>query len=340
MKRSIFLSLFSAFTLGTSCLFAAIPPTAIVEQTFTNKFGTQTSKEEWESRGSTGQVVSVRANGVKITQNFYKGILQGKVTYSFPKSDTVEKTEVYEDGKIVSVISHYSSGAHWQELTPLSTNLIQVSTWYENGVPKSIEEIDGALLVNAVYYRPQHEEESKVEHGFGVRTVRDTKGAFISKDTIQEGVIVLQTTYYPTGEVKSMATYENGVINGTFKRFDLSGQPTEIQEWANNRQHGITTQYLNGELIAQIPYSKGLKDGVERYYKDSQVVQEISWHNGLKNGASRKYTPNGIEVQWFVLGQPISNSKQVAAEMPPIPKAPKQLPAAKKTNSTFPLKFW
>jgi antitoxin component YwqK of YwqJK toxin-antitoxin module len=330
MKSLLVAKLLAVFILGSTSIYGATHPETIIKQSFTHKFGADASKEEWESRGKTGQVVSTQANGVTITQNFYKGILQGNTTYSFPKSPIIQRTEVYEDGTLLSTIYHYPSGNRKVEIVPINSTLAQVTNWYEDGTPRSVEEIDNSLTVNGLYYTPLNAEESKVAQGFGVKTVRDNKGELLFKDTIQNGVIVLRTTYYPTGEPLSLTTYENGIVHGTHKIFDETGVPKEIQEWTNGRRQGLTTLYANGEPIAEIPYVKDRKEGIERHYQGSAVVLEVSWLNGLKNGATKKYTPTGKEVQWFALGQPIStpkffsSSKQTLTPPVPPPSSPKR----------------
>lgn len=319
MKRSTIAKFLTIFTLTNSGIFAAIPPEAITKQSYTHKFGAVVSKEEWDSRGKTGQIISTQANGITITQNIYKGVQQGETTYTFPKSSIIQKVEIYEDGQLKSTIFNYPSGIHSQKIEPVTPTLIQITTWFEKGSPRSIEEVEGSLVANGIYYTPLNEEESRVVQGYGIRTNRDSKGVFLSKDTIQNGLIVLRTTYHPNGEPFSLTTFNNGIVHGTHKIYDTGGQPKEIQEWVNGKQHGTTTVFENGERTAEIPYSRGVKHGTERQFQGQTVLQEISWLNGLKHGASKQYSPEDTQVQWYLLGQPVTGPKKIPSSMPALP---------------------
>jgi len=56
----------------------------VVSQRYIHKYGYDVSKEEWESTGYPGQVVTTLRNGVTLTSSYENGVLHGPTTYTFP----------------------------------------------------------------------------------------------------------------------------------------------------------------------------------------------------------------------------------------------------------------
>lgn len=280
----------------------------VVSQTYIHKYGVEVPPEDWQERGQDGQVVINRKDGVIVTQSYDRGILHGETTYSYPHSSAVEKTEVYVQGNKTKEIAHFRSGPPMHETHFKSDDVKHITSWYENGTPKSVEEYDSkGLLVKGEYYNNSHQLESQVENANGIRTVRNKYGLVVSKDTIQDGQMTVRTTVHFNGAPKEITPYKNGVVEGIRKTFLPDGEPNSQEMWADGRQQGITILFTNGEKSAEIPYENGQKNGIERHFRDGQyVVEEISWLNGLQDGPRTTYVADIASTEWYFEGQPVS----------------------------------
>src|SRR3990167_10931180 len=101
-----------ALLLCTSCSRTDFPD-GIVSQTFVHKYGFDVSSSEWTERQEDGQVITTLANGVKVTQNYSEGNLNGPTTHTFPRSSQVEKLQLYDQG---TLLKETRSEEHTSEL--------------------------------------------------------------------------------------------------------------------------------------------------------------------------------------------------------------------------------
>jgi antitoxin component YwqK of YwqJK toxin-antitoxin module len=273
-----------------------------------HRYGVPLDPEDWSARGQNGQVISVRKDGVTVSRNYEGGVLHGECTYSFPHRDIVQKKEIYHQGSVVQELLHYPNGLPQQQITYESPNRQSLIIWYENGAPQCREEMDNGNLVRGEYYNLNYQLESRVDEGNGLRTRRDGLGQLLSKDTIQNGQMVLRTTYHPTGTPEAFTPYVNGVIEGQRRTFLVGGEPATIEEWTGNVQHGTTTIFEHGEKVADVPYINGRKHGVERRYRDGQAVsQEVTWVQGYQHGPAYSYMGNSSRTDWYFRGRQVPN---------------------------------
>ncbi len=311
MNRIALFTLVSMAFVATSCQRAQYQSydDNVVVETYVHKYGVEVPATEWSSRGESGKVISTLATGVKVSKTYVDGVLDGETTYTFPHSETIQKQEYYENGKLVKETQHNILGAPEKEIHYFSSTHKGITTWYDNGSPLSEEEYEGTKLLNGDYFSRNHQLESRVEDGSGTRTQRDSSGLLISTDTIRDGQAVLITTYYPTGAPKSKTPYQNGLVDGQIQTFSLSGEPNTIETWVAGKQNGITTIYQNGEKYSEIPYVNGIKQGTEKHYRDgSQVVEENTWNNNQRHGPARTYIENTVKTDWYYKDKPVSQA--------------------------------
>lgn len=282
-------------------------PDHVIEETYLFKYGIELPKEEWQSRGQHGKVVSTLANGVTVSKTFSSGTLHGETTYSYPYSQNIEKTEIYSHGAIVHEIWHYPSGAPRQEKRTGDNESLVETTWYENGAPKSLEIYDSkGMLTRAEYSDTHHHIDAKVENGSGTRLLRDAYGAIISRDQISEGEMVQKITYYPNGIPKEIVPFKSRLVEGELKTFHPGGEPNIIETWANGKKTGITIVYQNGEKIAEIPFVNGIRTGSERRYREENLVEEISWVDDKRHGPTIVHL-NGTQRQdWYYKNEAVT----------------------------------
>ena len=65
---------------------------------------------------------------------------------------------------------------------------------------------------------------------------RDHYGLLVSSDTIKNGEMVLQSTFYPNGSPKDKIPYRNGLIEGQLMTYYPSGEPNTLEDWLAGMQ--------------------------------------------------------------------------------------------------------
>jgi len=285
-------------------------PNGVVSQKFVHKYGFNVTEEEWEQRAQEGTVVTLLKNGVKISRSYENGVLHGNTTHTFPHSDIVEKVLVYDDGILLRECINDSSGMPVQEEIYELDDKTVLTLWNDKGVPLSIEEFDGELLVEGKYYTPEHKLEGEVCQGIGDRIKRDRTGLLVSHDRIENGVMVSKTTYHPNGQIHTVSHYHDNQLHGEQLKYSSQGKPLMILNWDHGVLDGTKTVFRSGYKVAETPYIKGKKHGVEVHYDDlGNLTAEIEWRDDKKHGVKKLYSEEGNEVEWFYKGQLVSSEK-------------------------------
>lgn len=299
-----------AFTgyIVTSCSQSVQPSYEVMEAKFVHKYGVPVEPHDWNARGRDGCIISTLSNGVVVSTNYASGIVDGDTTYTFPHSDLTEIVRSYSNNELAKEKTFYRSGNPKQEISYRTDGGKHIIMWYEDGTPHSIEEYDAHnSLEQGEYYAKDHELESWVDGGEGMRAVRDMYGQLQSRDTIQEGKMSCRTTYHSNGSPRNITQFNDGAIEGVCKDYLPDGEPESIAEWVNGKRHGVTTIYKNGEKTAEVSYANGLKNGVEHRFKDGKViVEEITWKDDERHGVSKVYVGDTVKTDWFFHGKPVS----------------------------------
>jgi len=284
------------------------PNSPVVMETYVQKYGVVVPENDWKSRGEQGQVISHLKNGIIQTRTYDRGVLHGDVTLSFPHSDIVEKKEVYVKGELQKAINYSIGGLPLKQVCYLPNQRREVTIWYENGVPCSVELFaESGDLTEAAYFDTHHEQDSQVLHGDGVRLVRDMYGQLIAREQISGGELLMRTTYHSNGSLKEEIPFVNGVIEGVVKTYLPNGEPNTQEEWISGKQEGITTVYQNGYKFAEVPYVQGVRCGIERRFgAGSTVVEEVTWRDNLRHGATLHYVGGTCQEEWYYRGEATS----------------------------------
>jgi len=295
-----------ALLLLTSCQTNDLSD-AILNQRFVHKYGFDVTPTEWSERAEDGKVISALANGVTIAQSYENGELHGPTTYSFPKSSTVEKLLVYDQGTLLKETLFDSKGMPMKEELFEFDDRRVVTLWDLKGVPLSIEEYDGELLTDGKYFTLEHELETKVEEGYGERVQRDREGLLLSRDQIEHGILAQRITYHPNGQIQTVSHYHDYQLHGPQLKFSSLGRPLMELSWNHGVLDGTKVVYRNGIKVSEIPYINGERHGLEFHYDDlGHLIAEIPWRNDKKHGCCRTYAEESNETSWFFDGRAVS----------------------------------
>lgn len=281
----------------------------VIDEAYVHKYGVPVPHEDWDARGRSGKILTTLKSGVVVAKNYQKGILEGETTYTFPHSDTIEKSELYSNDRRVKETNYYRSGAPKQEIVYMASNAKSALEWYENGSPKSSEEYIGERLMKGEYYTSNYQTDYKINDGFGQKPNRDQYGHMDGVNTYENGELTMTTTYYSNGVPKEMIPYAQGIVDGQLKTFLAGGEPKTIEEWSFGVKNGVTTLFENGEKIAEVPYTYGLKNGVEKRFRNNvQLVEEITWINDVKHGPHTTYIGSREQTDWYFKGEIVTET--------------------------------
>lgn len=93
----------------------------------------------------------------------------------------------------------------------------------------------------------------------------------------KEQKIGIHKWYYPTGKIKIISYYENGLQSDTTKSFFSNGQLDYIGFFYKNKKHGISKSFFeNGQLSAVENYSDGVLDGERKSYFENGEIKMFS----------------------------------------------------------------
>lgn len=311
MKKATFILLALSAGITTSCTKNTNRrPCNIVEERFVHKYGVEVEQKDWQARGKNGQVITKLDDGIVLTQTYRDGQLHGVTTYTHPHSETIEIVETYVNGHLSNRVTNNDMGRPVEEVEYTPDGFEIVTTWFEGGIPQSREMYKNHQLVEAEYFTPTHQLESRIDNGEGTRLVRNAYGDLISKDLYENGHVVMKSTFHPNGAVQAMTPYVNNKPHGERRTFHPAGEPNKIEQWVGGKQHGTTVTFKNGEKRSEIPYVKGKKHGIEKRFRGGHtVVQELSWKDGKKHGPAITYI-DGEESKtvWFHKGKSVTES--------------------------------
>lgn len=296
MSRQLLIGMAATLLLSGCTSNRCGTPRNVAQQSFIHEYGVPVTQKDWIARGSNGDVITTRLDGVTVTAHYKGNQLHGRVTYSFPHSQIIERTEVYDLGLLIAETDHFSSGVPHEERFYRGPNDVELVVWYEDGTPRSREHLLSDRLVTGEYFTPMNEVETRVRDGEGIRVRRGAEGELLSHDKIAQGELVERVIFDGLGHPREIIPYCEGKIHGLRRTFLTGGEPQTTEQWVMGVQHGLTTLYRNGELYAQVPYENGMRHGVERRFRNGQeVCEEVRWRFDERYQDSKFYLHNDLE---------------------------------------------
>jgi antitoxin component YwqK of YwqJK toxin-antitoxin module len=129
---------------------------------------------------------------------------------------------------------------------------------------------------------------------------KNPDGKILEEGFVENGQKTGQWTVYNDDNnlPKSIATYSNGLYNGTLIEFNKRGQIEKMISYLNNELHGMYGVYKFGRTVETVNYNMGKMDGVYRKYFNNKddIQQEITYKNGVLDGSYRYYNEEGKVV--------------------------------------------
>ncbi len=282
----------------------------VVSMRFVHKYGFDLSKDEWEQRDKDGQVVTTYKNGVTKNISYKNGILHGPTTVTFPNTSIIQEKSQYNEGALVKRTIYELSGLPVEETMFEADGRKIITVWNTSGVPLSMEEYNGPLLMSARYYTSQNEIEASVIEGNGTRIKRDRSELLLAKEKVENGQIVKRTTFHPNGVIHASCSFVDYKLNGIEETFSPSGALLSRSNWNMGQLDGVQTVYKNKKPLLEITYVNGKKHGVEREYDAfGLITKEINWADDQRHGTSRYTTKDSSDMQWFWRGTPVERKK-------------------------------
>lgn len=305
MKNIAFIVIAGSLTFS-GCARRIHDPQEVVEQEYIHRYGVPVEVNNWQSQGSSGQVVSTLKNGVVVTKTFAGGALEGETSYTFPHSELIETREIYSGNDLIKETHFYRNGTPAHQIDHTTQTFI---TWYDNGATQSSEVVENGLIVKGEYFDLNHRQDSRIVDSNGLRTRRDAFGNRIAVDSIENGQVVLTKTFHQNGAVKEEIPYVNGCTEGQLKTYLPDGVPVAIEIWIQGEKTGPARLFENGEMVAEVPYIKGVKNGIERRFRNGKiVVAEMSWVQGNLYGPYISYVGEVTKIDYYYQGKAVSKS--------------------------------
>jgi antitoxin component YwqK of YwqJK toxin-antitoxin module len=283
---------------------------SVLSERYIHKYGFPLSAQEWRDRTEDGQIITFLKDGVKVTKTYENGKLHGPTTYTYPHSDIIHRSQIYDVDLLLKETVFDAKGLPLREEAFEFDDRKIITVWSPKGAPLSVEAYEGSHLLEGQYYDWEHTLEAEVVDGVGFRTQRESSGLLLLKDRIEQGQIALRTTYHPNGQVHTISHYTEGLLDGEQLKYTSSGRPFMQMHWHLGVLDGLKTSFRNGSKVAEVPYVAGMKEGVEQHFDDlGNLVSEIQWRGDQKHGFHKIYSEEETEVSWFYRGNHVSQDK-------------------------------
>lgn len=256
-----------------------------------HRYGVEVSKHDFESRGKTGKIVSHLADGRISEAHMKDGQLHGVKTLTFPYSEVIESTMEFEEGRLLTKTMHDMKGSPREKIEFLSEEHQFVKQcWYPGGSPRSKEMWDQGRLMEASYYDLENQSLSKVESGYGVRTLLSDTGAVKTREEYKGGWLSSQLSFdEATGATLAEIPYVKGVRSGIASYFDAAGNLQRTEMWEEGELEGEVIEYEKDYPSVIFTYSGGKREGLEYRYRGEMLAETWQWKDDRRHGEHKVY---------------------------------------------------
>lgn len=156
------------------------------------------------------------------------------------------------------------------------------------------------------------------EDGRMVKTTYfDRKGNEVATYGAVNGMLTGKA-HFPTGEVRSVFSLQDGKATGTWKYFGRSGNLESEHQYRDDQLHGkVTEYYASGTTKLVLHYENGKKQGTYTHYHSNEKISSVGWYQD--NQPEQRwlgYHPNG-ELQsdeYYLRGNQLGKSYYYATD--------------------------
>lgn len=99
--------------------------------------------------------------------------------------------------------------------------------------------------------------------------------SIMSEENYKDGKLDgVYKTFYPTGEPTEISAYKNGLQDGNYKKYSIKGFLYQDFNYANGKLNGMAIYYSRktGDLIKKGPFKDDLRVGTWENYVDGELV--------------------------------------------------------------------
>ncbi len=107
--------------------------------------------------------------------------------------------------------------------------------------------------------------------------------------------LIRETTWYPSGNLKSEYNFNDSLLHGPFKTMAENGNSLQEGVYFNGMENGLFKYYdVNGLITIEGYLKNGKKEGIwTTWYDDVQKKEEMHYKDDMLNG---------IWTHWFIDG--------------------------------------
>lgn len=103
-----------------------------------------------------------------------------------------------------------------------------------------------------------------------------------------------RTWHWINGVLCSKYECQNGVFDGKYQKYDVSGMLEEEGTYSDGVLHGIRTKYENGIKTFECNYINNIEHGMRQlWYKTGQIMAQMEVHGGEIVGINKWFEKNG-----------------------------------------------
>lgn len=176
-------------------------------------------------------------------------------------NNRVRYTGTFEHGKEVGVFKFYSASN--------SDNPVIIKEYNEN-----------SDLADVRFYTPSGVLESegkmrgKEREGKWLYYHEDGKSIMSEENYVNGKLDGEYKTFYPTGEPTEIAYYKNGLLHGNYKKYSIKGFLYQDFNYAEGKLNGMAVYYSrkSGDLIKKGPFKDDQRVGTWENYVDGELV--------------------------------------------------------------------
>ena len=195
-----------------------------------------------------------------INQFDEKGERHG-VWRKYYNNDRLRYSGTFEHGKEVGVFKFYSAS--------------------NSDNPVIVKEYNGSNdLADVRFYTPSGVLESegkmrgKKREGKWLYYHEDGKSVMSEENYVNDKLEGEYKTFYPTGEPTETATYKNGLLHGNYKKYSIKGFLYQDFNYSEGKLNGMAIYYSRktGDLIKKGPFKDDQRVGTWENYVDGELV--------------------------------------------------------------------